>query len=87
MYLVYHQLDQSPSGHLVKIADAGLKDYVRAYRHRFTYLHTPPNEPTGQQPPAHHAPNKPLFLLTLIDLFAQGLITANWIEPVGQWLR
>lgn len=67
----------------MKTADAGLKDYGSAYRHRFTYLHTPPNALTGQQPPAHHAPNKPLFLLTLIDLLAQGLITANWIRTGG----
>lgn len=57
------------------------------YRHAFTHLHTATGRTHWSAATRHRAPNKPLLLLTLIDLFAQGLITANWIEPVGQWLR
>ena len=51
------------------------------YFHAFTHLHTATNRTHWMAATRHRAPNKPLLLLTIIDLFAQGLITANLIEP------
>lgn len=45
-----------------------------------THLHTATNRTHWNAATRHRAPNKPLLLLTVIDLFAQGLITANLIE-------
>ena len=51
------------------------------YLHAFTHLHTATNRTHWSAATCHRAPNKPLLLLTVIDLFAQGLITTNLIEP------
>ena len=51
------------------------------YHHAFTHLHTATNRTHWSAATRHRAPNKPLLLLTVIDLFAQGLLTANLIEP------
>ena len=50
------------------------------YYHAFTHLHTATGRTHWGAATRHRAPNKPLLLLTVIDLFAQGLITANLIE-------
>lgn len=47
----------------------------------FTHLHTATNRAHWTAATRHRAPNKPLLLLTVIDLFAQGLIPTNLIEP------
>lgn len=44
------------------------------YRHAFTHLHTATGRTHWNAATRHRAPNKPLLLLTVIDLFAQELI-------------
>jgi putative restriction endonuclease len=55
------------------------KPAMEKYIHEFTHLHT---DRTGGWTDATRgqAPHKPLLLLTIIDLFAQGQISTNLIE-------
>jgi putative restriction endonuclease len=50
------------------------------FRTRFARLHTQ-RGPYWTDRTRHQAPNKPLLLLTVLDLFAQGTIQVNLIEP------
>ena len=54
---------------------------MNTFSHPFTHLHTATNRTHWTADTRHRAPNKPLLLLTVIDLFAQGLISTNLIEP------
>ncbi len=53
--------------------------------HQFSHLHTATganwNENTRRK-----APNKPFLLLALMDLFAQGSVTGDFVEPVEEWV-
>ena len=50
------------------------------YLYRFAHLHTQKNTYWSALT-LNKAPNKPLLLLTVLDLFAQGAIITNLIEP------
>lgn len=50
------------------------------YLSRFAHLHTQ-RDTHWTSLTLHKAPNKPLLLLTVLDLFAQGTITSNLVEP------
>lgn len=54
-----------------------MRDYIKA----FSRLRTDKNQKVWAALTNHQAPHKPLLLLSLMDHFAQGLITANLIEP------
>lgn len=55
------------------------QDYLSYFSRLHTQRHTYWTELTR-----HKAPNKPLLLLTVLDLFAQGTITQNLIEPTAE---
>jgi putative restriction endonuclease len=57
---------------------------VAAYIHRFSHLHTATSCTHWTSATCYKAPNKPLLLLTIIDLFAQGSIINNLIEPTEE---
>lgn len=50
------------------------------YIHRFTHLRTDASPARWSVETHHRAPHKPLLLLAVMDLFAQGSITTNLIE-------
>lgn len=50
------------------------------YLTRFAHLHTNVNYTHWTAATCHRAPHKPLLLLAVMDLFAQGTITTNLIE-------
>lgn len=50
------------------------------YRQVFSKLRTDANPARWSARTYHHAPHKPLLLLSVMDLFAQGSITSNLIE-------
>ncbi|MBP7045385.1 MAG: hypothetical protein KBE23_21730 [Chloroflexi bacterium] len=50
-----------------------------AYLHQFSHLHTNKNRTSWTAVTTHRAPHKPLLLLAVLDLFAQGSITTNLI--------
>ncbi|MBI4531777.1 MAG: HNH endonuclease [Candidatus Latescibacteria bacterium] len=53
---------------------------VESYIKRFAKLHTDTSSARWSATTRHQAPHKPLLLLSVIDLFAQGSITTNLIE-------
>jgi putative restriction endonuclease len=53
-----------------------LEDYIQ----RFAKLRTDASPFRWSAATSHRAPHKPLLLLALTDLFAQGTITSNLIE-------
>ena len=53
------------------------------YLSRFAHLHTQRNTYWTEHT-FHKAPNKPLLLLTVLDLFAQGTIVSNLVEPSAE---
>jgi putative restriction endonuclease len=50
------------------------------YLHPFTHLHTDASPARWPARTRHRAPHKPLLLLAVMDLFAEGGITINLIE-------
>ncbi|MGB4871847.1 MAG: HNH endonuclease [Candidatus Promineifilaceae bacterium] len=52
---------------------------LNQYLDRFSHLHTDKNRKTWTAVTTFRAPHKPLLLLAVLDLFAQGSITANLI--------
>jgi putative restriction endonuclease len=50
------------------------------YRHRFTHLGVNKNAKQWTAVTTHRAPHKPILLLAVLDLFAQGSIKSNFIE-------
>ena len=48
---------------------------------KFSTLRTDKNRKRWSDLTKNHAPHKPFLLLSVIDLFAQGQITENFIEP------
>ncbi len=54
---------------------------ITEYTHRFSHLHTATSRTHWTIATQYKAPNKPLLLLTIIDLFAQGNIVDNLVEP------
>lgn len=57
---------------------------IKTYAHRFSHLHTATGRRSWSDATRHKAPNKPLLLLTIIDLFAQSSMTNNLIEPTEE---
>jgi putative restriction endonuclease len=57
---------------------------MKAYIHRFSRLHTATSRKSWTDATRYKAPNKPLLLLTIIDLFAQSIMTNNLIEPTEE---
>jgi len=56
---------------------SGLKEYIR----KFSNLNTDRGRHRWSALTNHRAPHKPFLLLSVIDLFAQGEIKRNFIEP------
>lgn len=57
---------------------------IKTYIHCFSHLHTATSRKNWTDATRYKAPNKPLLLLTIIDLFAQGDIINNLIEPTEE---
>ena len=53
------------------------------YTERFAKLRTDASPTRWSAVTCHRAPHKPLLLLAVMDLFAQGIITSNLIEPAA----
>jgi len=53
---------------------------IAKYKQAFANLHTDKSPVRWTEQTKHRAPHKPLLLLSIIDLFAQGFITTNLIE-------
>ena len=53
---------------------------IEPYLQKFRQLHTDKNRTHWTAVSTHRAPHKPLLLLSVIDLFAQGYIRRNFIE-------
>jgi predicted restriction endonuclease len=54
---------------------------LEKYIHIFSNLRTDKNRNRYPSVTTHRAPHKPLLLLSIMDLIAQGQITENFIEP------
>jgi putative restriction endonuclease len=63
-----------------KYAKIGMM-WVEDYTERFAKLRTDASPTRWSAVTYHRAPHKPLLLLAVMDLFAQGTITSNLIEP------
>jgi predicted restriction endonuclease len=50
------------------------------YAPRLTNLRTDVNRNHYPNQPGHRAPHKPILLLSVMDLIAEGSVTANFIE-------
>jgi putative restriction endonuclease len=57
-----------------------LEDYL----HRFAKLRTDTSPARWSASTHHRAPHKPLLLMAVMDLFADGSITANMVEPTPE---
>jgi putative restriction endonuclease len=53
---------------------------IEEYLNKFSHLRTDKSRSRWSNQTRHRAPHKPLLLLSVIDLFARGLITSNLIE-------
>jgi putative restriction endonuclease len=53
---------------------------LQSYIHQFSHLHTNINRQRWSQTTYFRAPHKPFMLLSILDLFAQGLSQTNLIE-------
>jgi putative restriction endonuclease len=53
---------------------------LNKYQHQFSHLSTDKSPARWTEITRHRAPHKPLLLMTVLDLFAEGQITANLIE-------
>ena len=54
---------------------------LEEYKHKFTNLRTDKNRKRWSPLTCNQAPHKPFLLMSVMDLFAQGEITENFIEP------
>lgn len=54
---------------------------IDCYLKSFAELRTDKNKKRWSAATTYRAPHKPLLLLSIIDLIAQGTITRNFIEP------
>lgn len=54
---------------------------MKSHLHHLTHLNTDRNPRVWTSLTTNQAPHKPLLLLSIMDLFAQGAITENLIEP------
>lgn len=54
---------------------------IEAYIKAFSSLRTDKAASRWSEDTKHRAPHKPLLLMSVLDLFAQGVINANLIEP------
>ena len=59
----------------------GTETMLEKYLQMFANLRTDKGRDRYPQITYHCAPHKPFLLLSIIDLLAQGRITANLIEP------
>ncbi|MCA1597346.1 MAG: hypothetical protein LC772_13120, partial [Chloroflexi bacterium] len=50
------------------------------YKRRLAILHTDRNRTTWKDQPNSRAPHKPVLLLCVLDLFAEGSVSGNLIE-------
>ncbi|MHB8765663.1 MAG: hypothetical protein ACYDA8_15200 [Deferrisomatales bacterium] len=54
---------------------------LAGYARRLTRLRTDVNAAHYPGQPGHRAPHKPLLLLSVMDLIAEGTLTANLVAP------
>jgi putative restriction endonuclease len=59
-------------------------EVAESYIKRFAELRTDASTARWAASTRHRAPHKPLLLLAVIDLFAEGSITTNLIEPTPE---
>ena len=57
-----------------------MDETITFYSQRFAHLHTDSSSKRWSAATKNRAPHKPLLLLAVIDLFAEGYITSNIIE-------
>ena len=56
-----------------------MQEQLAAYVKAFSHLHTAVGERQFPETTLHRAPHKPLLLLTVLDLAAQGSLTTNFV--------